>query len=505
MTPETINPNSKNQLLFFANLSTEWASRRLGDATLSSLAVVALLIAAILDVNQWWQFGVVIILLILTQLFTNYVTGIATSPNESASVQELISKAEAQPSKLQNVVEKVAFFWPGLVLLMAMVALVLETKGGASISSCLVVFAAVLLLTKAQTITRIVPLSVAVALRSAAIAGIQILNRSKFESATKLKLVLFIKTGLLTDSTESVNAIHLAVNSTIKDEHKLLALAAGVESASEHVLALAIRKAADKAGLKIAKPQQVRLIPGYGVEGNISGKEVLVGSAALLIQRNIRMEVQDLIYADENTSKGYSIVCVVVDGKLEGLLRFRDTVRPSALNAVYNVARERIRVGLMTGDSAGTAKSIAEQVNISEYYAELDPQRKADFVLSEQNKGATVAVFGDFHSDSLALNQADLSLAFGSEQDLALANCDVLITSSELEIASKVISWSVQLNKRIRLGLIFALSYGVLALGSFVAIVSPLQVVALPVVATLLGSLSLVFVMLNAYSLRKLK
>jgi len=504
MTTKTLKPKPKNQLLFFANLTTEWASRRPGQASLSLLAVLALLVAAILDASQWWQFGVVILLLTLTQLFITRVDGLATKPNASQEIQELISYAQSQPSRVQKIIEKVALYWPAFVLVMAILALVPEATSGKGVSSCLTVFAAVLLLTKVQTISKNVPMAISVALRTAANAGILIMNRSKFESGAKLKLVLFVKTGILTDSTETVNAIHLAVNSTIKDEYKLLALAASVESASEHVFALAIIKAANKSDLKIAKPKHVHSIPGFGVEGNVSGKEVLVGSTSLLIQRNIRMEVQDLIYADENTSKGYSIVCVVVDGKLEGLLRFRDTVNPASVNAVYNIAKERIRVGLMTGDSAGTAKSVAGQINISEYYPELDPQRKAGFVRSEQNKGSKVAVFGNLNSDALALNQADLSIAFGSIGDVSSANCDVLVVSAEPEVASKVISLSVQLQKKIRLGIVFALSYGVLSLGLFVAIVSPLQVIALPAGATLLGSLSLVFVMLNAYSLRKL-
>jgi P-type E1-E2 ATPase len=466
---------------------------------------MSLLVVAILDASQWWQFGVVILLLTLTQLFITRVNGLATKPNDSAEIQELICYAQSQPSRVQKIIEKVALYWPGLVLVMAILALVIEANSGKGVSACLTVFAAVLLLTQVQTISSNLPMAISVALRAAANAGILIMNRSKFESGAKLKLVLFIKTGILTDSTEAVNAIHLAVNSTIKDEHKLLVLAASVESASEHVFALAIIKAANKADLKIAKPKQIRVIPGYGVQGNVSGKEVLVGSTSLLIQRNIRMEVQDLIYADENTSKGYPIVCIVVDGKLEGLLRFRDTVNPSSVNAVYNVAKDRIRVGLLTGDSAGTAKSVSEQVNISEYYPELDPQRKAGFVRSEQNKGSKVAVFGDLNSDALALNQADLSIAFGSLEDVSSANCDVLIVSSDLEIASKVIRLSMQLQKKIRLGIVFALSYGVVSLGLFVAIVSPLQAIALPAVATLLGSLSLVFVMLNVFSLRKLK
>ena len=469
------------------------------------VAFVSLIIASALDSALWWQFGAVVVILALTQLFVNRIHKSATKSNETAEIQELISYSEDQPSKIQKLSGLIAVFWPALVLIIAIISSVISFNRGEQISYCLTVFSAVLLLTQAQAVSKTAPLAISFALRAAASYGILILNRSKFEASAKARLVLFLKTGILTESTEVVNSIHLAVNSTLKDEHKLLALAASVESTSEHFYAVAILKAANKAELKVSKAKQIRVILGYGVEGIVSGQEVLVGSTSLLIHRNIRMEVQDLIYADEQTSKGYSIVCVVVNGMLEGILRFRDTVSPSAANAVYNVARERVRVGLITGDSAGTARSVAEQVNISEYYSELDPQRKAAFIQAEQTKGSKVAVIGDLYSDALALNQADMSIAFGSIDNVSSANCDVLVLGGQTEPASKVISLSLNLLKKTRLGLIFALSYGVLSLGLFVAIESPLQVVSLPVLATLLGSCSMVFVTLNAYSLRKLK
>ncbi len=194
---------------------------------------------------------------------------------------------------------------------------------------------------------------------------------------------------------------------------KLLALAASVESLSEHAFGKAITRSAENSNLRITKPKDFREFPGFGVEGLVSGKRVLVGSTALLLQRNIRMEVQELIYADESTKSGYSIVCVVVDGVLEGILRFTDVVKESSVDAVYLVARERIRVGIITGDSAGTAQQKAEQLNISEVYGELSPEFKAMFVSSQQAKGALVGAIANPDTDSALLDQADVSIALG--------------------------------------------------------------------------------------------
>jgi cation transport ATPase len=138
-------------------------------------------------------------------------------------------------------------------------------------------------------------------------------------------------------------------------------------------------------------------------------------------------------------------------------------------------------------------------------YAELSPARKALFVESEQAKGVRVGVIADSKTDFAVLEQADMSIALGEDLELDSTEADVLVRSDDPALAAQVIALSARLRTRTNLGLGFGLSYGVLSLASFVAIVSPLQVVTSPAIAALLGSLSVLFVTLNAYSLGKLK
>jgi Cu2+-exporting ATPase len=480
-------------------------NKAFGQLGVSALALVSLLVAAILNPNLWLQFGVVSGLVLLTILFVSRVEKASKKPWESLEAQLLIEAAEKQTSRKEKFIAAVAKYWPVFVLVMAVVAVVLSPYSIEDLSEELTIFAAVLLLTNVQALALTVPVAISNALRAGAGAGLLIRNRQAFESAAKLDLVLFTKGGLLTEHPKGVNGVHLSVNSSLGDESKLLALAASVESVSEHVFAKAILKSASTANLKIAKAKDFKEYLGLGVEANVSSQQVLVGSIALLIQRNIRMEVQELIYADESTKNGYSIVCVVVDGVLEGLLRFSDVLKPNSAQAVYMVAKERIRVGIATGDSAGTAQQKAEQVDISEVYAELSPARKALFVESEQAKGLRVGVIADSLTDSALLEQADMSIALGEDLLLDSTEADVLVRSDDPALAAQVIALSARLRTRTNLGLVFGLSYGILSLASFVAIVSPLQVVAPPALAALLGSLSVLFVTLNAYSLGKLK
>lgn len=476
-----------------------------GQFGVSALALISLLVASILNPALWVQFGVALVLVLLTLWFVSRVEKASKKPWESIEAQLLIEAAEKQTSRKEKFVALVAKYWPVFVLAMAVVSVVLFKIYFDNISDALTVFAAALLLTNVQALSLTIPVAISSALRAGTGAGLLIRNRKAFEAAAKLDLVLFTKGGLLTESPRGVNAVHLSANSAIGDESKLLALAASVEAMSKHVYAKAITKSVSNANLKITKVKDFKEYPGLGVEGNVSGSQVLVGSIALLIQRNIRMEVQELIYADESTKNGYSIVCVVVDGVLEGLLRFSDVVKPTAAQAVYLVAKERIRVGIATGDSAGTAKQKADQVDISEVYAELSPSRKALFVESEQAKGARVGVIADSVKDSAVLEQADLSIALGEDLELNSTDADVLVRSDDPALAAQVVALSARLRKRTNLGLGFGLGYGILSLASLVAIVSPLQVVASPAIAALLGSLSVLFVTLNAYSLGKLK
>jgi Cu2+-exporting ATPase len=477
----------------------------LGQVGVSTLAVLLLLVAALLNPELWLQFSIVVTLVLLTTLFIFRVNRLVVEPVESEELQQVISAAEYQKSKKEFLAGKVAQYWPVFALVMALVGVGLSIGNQFDLNTALIVFSTILLLSYGQVIAMAVPVAVSRALRVAAESGIIIRNRSAFERAAKLSLVLFTKGGVLTTAPTGVNGIRLATNSTIQDEHKLLAIAASVESLSSHAFAKAISNSAKKLKLKVTKPKDFIEIPGYGVQGVVGGSQVLIGSTALLIQRNIRMEVQELIYADESTNSGYSVVCVVVDGHLEGLFTFSDLLKATSSQAVYTVALDRIRVGLITGDSAGTAQNKANELNISEVYAELNPDRKVAFVSAEKAKGSSVGVIGNITTDAGLLSAADLSIALLGESEELADSADVLVSGEDPELAAQVVALSARLRRKINLGLGIGLGYGVLSLVSFVAIVSPLQVAALPAVAALLGSLSVLLVSTNAYSVGKLK
>ena len=458
---------------------------------ISVLALLSLLVAALLNQELWIQLAIAFV-----AVAVSYLIAVRLTKAIALGSTELLEQKSAK----ERQINQLAKYWPILTVVLSLLAAFLSVGSQFNLSSALTVFSAGLLLTNGQSLAFVIPVGALKSLSAAADLGIVIRSREAFEKLAKLNLILFTKSGLLTNSPNGVNSVQLSTKSNFKDESKLLTLAASVESLSKHAFAQAIVKSATNSNLRITKPKDFTEIPGFGAEGTVTGKHVLVGSTALLLQRNIRMEVQELIYADESTKNGFSIVCVVVDGTLEGILRFTDVVKPTAVNAVYQIARERIRVGLLTGDSAGTAQHKADQLNIAEVYAELSPELKALFVSSQQAKGALVGVIANPETDSIALDKADVGIAFGSDD-----SGDIAVPSDDPEQASEVVALSAQLRKKTSLGLGFALGYGLLSLGVFVAIVSPLQVVPPPALTALLGSLSLLVVAMNSNSIGKLK
>ena len=477
-------------------------AKAISQTGVSVIALLALLVAAILNADLWIQFGVAVAFVALNLLITSRVNRLITEPFGSPVEQELVTLATQEVSDKERKVALLAKYWPAGALVLGINSVVLSAGEQFNLVSALTVFAACLLLTNSKVLSLVIPFGFSRTIRLAFTSGVVIRSRVAFEKLAKVNLLLFTKGGVLTELPKGVNSVRLSTKTSFKDESKLLALAASVESLSQHAFAKAITRSAENSNLRITKPKEFREFPGFGVEGLVSGKRVLVGSTALLLQRNIRMEVQELIYADESTKSGYSIVCVVVDGVLEGILRFTDVVKESSVDAVYLVARERIRVGIITGDSAGTAQHKAEQLNISEVYGELSPELKAMFVSSQQAKGALVGAIANPDTDSALLDQADVSIALGEHgSDTA----DVSISGEDPETAALAVALSARLRKKTKQSLAIGLGYSLVSLGAFVAIVSPLQVVTPPAITAMLGSLSLIVVTLNTYSRRKLK
>jgi len=307
----------------------------------------------------------------------------------------------------------------------------------------------------------------------------------------------------LTKGSRGLATIRIATYSKIKDSDKLLAIAAAAEFSSEHSIAKAILSAADNRSLKLTKAKNFEALAGRGVKALVGKSQVIVGTPALLLENNVRMEVAELVWADEASSNGYTVICVVVDGVLEAILKIGDAIRESSAEAVYQLQVERIRVGMLTGDSRGVAEAISKELNITEVFAEALPWHKSEIVKSLQSDKAVIGFVGDGINDAPALAQADVSFAVGAGTNVAIESAGIVLISDDPSAVVRAVKLSKKVRRKSLQNLWWAAGYNILAIPLAAGVFMPLGLVLTPALGAVLMSLSTLIVALNAQTLRK--
>ena len=334
-----------------------------------------------------------------------------------------------------------------------------------------------------------VPLVVAVSTALAASNGLLIRNRGAFESARKLQAIIFDKTGTLTEGRFGVTDTLLFAQDI--DEVTLRRYAASVDAHSEHPIAKAIVDASEK----ISPVENFKGIAGKGAEGRVEGKEIKVVSPGFLREQNIAMTEKRV---EELQGQGKTVVFVLVDGVLKGAIALADIVRPEAKQAIAALKALDIKCMMLTGDNKATAKWVADQIGLDEYFAEVLPQDKAAKVKEVQSRGVLVAMTGDGVNDAPALAQADVGIAIGAGSDVAVETADIiLVRSNPLDVVAIVLLSRATYRKMIQ-NLIWATGYNVVAIPLAAGALYAWGVLLSPAVGAALMAASTVIVAFNA-------
>ncbi|NDD26392.1 MAG: heavy metal translocating P-type ATPase [Actinobacteria bacterium] len=421
-----------------------------------------------------------------------------------SQILKLVEQAQASKSKTQRLADQAAGWLFYVAFAAALVtAIYWWLNGTQSADFVLERIVTVLVIACPHALGLAIPLVTSITTAKAATSGLLIRNRQMFEQAAKLHAVLFDKTGTLTYGKRGVSAIRIANKSKLQDEDKILAIAASVEFSSEHSLAKAIVDAADKRNLKLKPIKNFEALAGKGVSAKVGKFEVLVGSPALLVERNIRMEVIDLVWADQATGSGSTVICVVVDGVLEGLFKFGDLIRESSAEAVYELQRERIRVAILTGDARGVADYVAKEISVSEVFAEALPWQKTEVIKNMQKDKSVVGFVGDGVNDAPALAQADVSFAVGAGTNVAIESAGIVLISDDPTAVVRAVKLSKRVRAKSLQNLWWAAGYNILAIPLAAGLFMPLGLVLTPALGAVLMSLSTLIVAINAQTLRK--
>jgi Cu2+-exporting ATPase len=327
--------------------------------------------------------------------------------------------------------------------------------------------------------------------------GILFKNAGALEEATKLNVIVFDKTGTLTMGQPKV--VHVAPASDATSE-QVLGVAAAVEQGSDHPLAVAIVERAK--GLNVPKTEAFLNLEGKGAQATIGGAPVFLGNRLLMEEQKI--DLSSLAEkAEALKGAGRTVVYVARSGTLLGLIAIADAPRPTAIATVKKLRERGVRVAMLTGDNAGTAKRIADQLGIDMVLADVLPGQKADKIKELQGQGLRVGMVGDGVNDAPALTQADVGFAIGAGTDVAIESADIVLMKSDPYDVVGAIALSHATLRKMHQNLWWAVGYNLVAFPLAAGVFYPFLLS--PEIAALAMSGSSALVAINALLLKRTK
>ena len=420
-----------------------------------------------------------------------------------AQIVKLVQQAQGSKAPIQRLADRVTGWFVPVVIFIAIITFMIWYFLSANPTLAMITSVGVLIIACPCALGLATPTSIIVGTGIGAEHGILIKDAQSLELAHKLQTIVLDKTGTLTVGKPVVTNYITVRGINNSNEIELLNLAASVEQNSEHPLAEAIVNYAYNQGIKkLTSCQEFAAIPGQGIQGKIEDKLIQIGTKSWLNQLGIKTENLEN-YQQNWEAEGKTVVCLAVDGKIEGLFGIADALKPSSFVAVKTLAKIGLEVVMLTGDNQQTATAIAREVGITKVLAEVRPEDKAAQIQRLQKQGKIVAMVGDGINDAPALAQADVGIAIGTGTDVAIAASDITLISGDLAGLVTAIKLSQATMKNIRQNLFFAFIYNTASIPIAAGILYPLFGILLnPIIAGAAMAMSSVSVVTNALRLR---
>src|SRR5215218_4238310 len=402
-----------------------------------------------------------------------------------AGIQRLVEEAQTSRSRAQALADRFA----GLLFYVAVTAgvltfLVWNLLGRPDDAVTRAV--TVLVISCPHALGLAIPLVIALSTAIAARQGILVKDRLALERMREVTTVLFDKTGTLTRGEPVVTEI-AAVEDNQDD---FLALAAAVESDSEHPLARAIVRRAQEVKLPLPTASQFRAIAGRGVAATVGSSEVAIGGPTMLRERDLTVSSTLAAQTTPWANRGAAVLHVVRDGQIIGALALEDAIRPEAAEAVAALKERGVRVVMITGDARPVAEAVARDLGIDEVFAEVLPEDKDSTVAALQARGERVAMVGDGVNDAPALARADVGIAIGAGTDVAIESAGVILATSDPRAVVGVIELSQASYRKMLQNLGWAAGDNVLAIPLAAGVLAPIGIILPPAVGAILMSVS---------------
>ncbi len=428
-----------------------------------------------------------------------YVATSVGSNSVLARIAKLMRDAQLSRAPVQKLADRVSAVFVPTVLVIALVTFVvwLVVGGLPALPHAIVAAVSVLIIACPCAMGLAVPTAVMVATGRGAELGLLIKGGEILQRAGDIDTVVFDKTGTITEGRPRV--VRVAPTDS-NSERDVLAIAATLESHSEHPLASAIVKRAGEMGISPLRVEDFRSHTGSGVTGVVEGQSAAVGNAALIGKLGLEFPVSR---AAQNAESGESELFVVSRGKLAGTIVVADVVRQTSRVAVDHLRQLGVDSVLLTGDRSAPAESAARSVGIDRVIAEVLPADKVDVVKELQRGGRVVAMVGDGVNDAPALAQSDVGMSMPKGTDIAVEASDVALLRSDLTAVPTAIALSRRTMRTMKQNLFWAFIYNVIGIPVAAGVLYPILGVLLnPVIASAAMALSSISVVMNSLRLR---
>jgi Cu+-exporting ATPase len=422
-----------------------------------------------------------------------------------AQIVQMVSEAQRTRAPIQKLADTVSGYFVPVVIAIAVITFLIWSIVGPAPAMAygLVNAVSVLIIACPCALGLATPMSIMVGVGRAAQAGVLVKNAEAIETAEKVTHLITDKTGTLTAGKPEVVS---RIGTGATGERDVLQIAASLESRSEHPLARAIVDAARKEKIKLRDVTDFQSTTGGGVSGKVDGRIVVIGKEKFLTESNVTISDELKKEAHRLQEKAETTVWLAVDGNAVGILGIADPIKPTTKKAIRELHEMDLKIIMCTGDNRRTAESVAGELGIDEFSAEVMPDEKIDIVKKFKSKGAIVAMAGDGINDAPALAAADVGIAMGTGTDVAIESAGITLVKGDLMGIVKAMHVSRAVMRNIRQNLFFAFIYNALGVPIAAGALYPFFGILLsPMIAGAAMSFSSVSVIANALRLRSIQ
>ncbi|MCM1220202.1 MAG: cadmium-translocating P-type ATPase [Lachnospiraceae bacterium] len=415
-----------------------------------------------------------------------------------SEIVKLVVEASNTKAPIAKIADKVASFFVPAVIIIAILAFIVYLCIGETFENSLITFVTVLVVACPCSLGLATPLAIIVSEGLCATNGILIKKSEILENAAKTNTIVFDKTGTLTYGKLQIAEV---INYSSLPKNKLLQIVGSIESKSTHPIANAFTDYLNKNKIKIMNVNNIEVVSGYGILGDIDDKRIILGNSKILK----KYKISNTHIEDEKklADLGNSIVYVIQDKEILALIGVNDVIREETPKVIKILNDMKIETIMLTGDNEETAKNIADKIGITKVISNVLPKEKAEVIKTLKIENKFVMMCGDGINDSPALASSDIGVSVNSGTEIAMDSSDVILTKDYLRSIVKLINISKKTIRNIKQNLFWAFFYNILMIPVAIGILKPFGISINPMLASIAMVLSSITVILNTLRLKK--